>query len=724
MTETMASQELAQSVLDAVTAHIAVVDSTGGIVATNAAWRAFAQHNGHPPEALVGVGANYLSACRAAEVRDDVDAAVARKGIESVLKGEQALFVFEYPCHSPQLQRWFSMRVTSLPAGQSVVISHEEITVRRLAEDALRRSHEMLEERVRERTMELERSNEQLRLSAKAFDNTVEAVVITDAQRNVVAVNGAFTRITGYDGDEVMGSNPRCYGSDRHGHEFFQSLRAALDATGCWQGEIWNRRKNGEIYPAWESISASRDAGGRITHYVGVFSDISQIKRAEERLAFLAHHDPLTGLGNRLLFIDRMDQAIERARRHASPLALMFIDMDNFKLVNDSLGHEVGDRYLKTIGERLRTHLRAEDTVARLGGDEFAVLVSDFADAAAVARLAEALVHQLALGMRIAGHDVASSASIGISLFPDDADSGDALMKAADAAMYLAKTEGRNTARFFRAELTERAHRRMAMEGSLRQAVARQELLLHYQPLVDLGTGECVGLEALVRWDSAEHGLLLPDAFIPLAEETRLIQPIGQWVLERALQDLAGWRAEGLGPLHIAINVSWRQFNDERFVDCLAAALDAHGVPAQDLNLDLEVTESVLQSSAQAVRELERARKSGVHVLIDDFGTGHSSLSQLMRMPVDGLKIDRMFVQEAAQDPRSRAIIRSVIALAQGLKLELVAEGVETPDQAALLRELGCRYGQGYLFSAPVPAAEVPTVVAALARAAAAAPVR
>ncbi|MFY7867290.1 putative bifunctional diguanylate cyclase/phosphodiesterase [Roseateles sp.] len=716
----MLPPEFAQSVLDAVSAQIAVVAHSGEIIAVNAAWAASALKNGpHPASGSgIGIGSNYLEVCRVALAHGATDAALALEGIQSVLSGKLTCFVHEYPCHFGIEQHWFSMRVTPMPMNQGVVVAHEDITARCLAEARLKRSHEQLEARVRERTQALEISHEQLRVAAMAFNNTVEAVVISDREHKIVRVNGAFLRLTGYGLEEVLGRSARLYSSDRQGEDFYRSRQSTLDETGSWQGEIWNIRKNGEIFPAWESLSASRNANGQITHYVSVFSDISTVKRAEERLVFLAHHDPLTGLANRLLFSARLEQSLERARRHGSTLALMFIDMDNFKLVNDSLGHEVGDHYLRTVGQRLQSHLRAEDTVARLGGDEFGVITEGFSDNADVIGLADELVSLLAQEMHIAGHEVASSASIGISLFPDDADSTDTLMKAADAAMYLAKAEGRNTVRFFHADLRARALQRLEMESRLRHAVERQELLLHYQPLVDLASGECMGMEALLRWNSPDYGLLYPDSFIPMAEESRQIIPIGIWVAEQALRDLTHWRTLGLDHLELAINVSWRQFNDSHFVDRLNEMLAAQGVRASQLKLNIEVTESTLQSSVQAVRELERARQAGVHVLIDDFGTGYSSLGQLMHMPVDGVKIDRLFLRDATQDQRSRAIIHSVLTLAQGLGLSVVAEGIETPEQAALLKDQGCRYGQGFLFGAAMPASEVPSAVLARAKAA------
>jgi diguanylate cyclase (GGDEF)-like protein/PAS domain S-box-containing protein len=711
---------LAQSVLNAVATHIAVVAADGKIVAVNDAWRAFAQARGDPGEAAIGVGADYLGACRVAEARGDESAAMARLGIEAVLGGDLEVFHLEYPCGTPEAPGWYAMRVSRLAdcpaASPCVVVAHDDITARKQAEDALRRSHDLLEARVRERTAALECSAQQTRLTAHVLDSAVEGIVVADAQRNIVTVNRAFTQITGYTADEVLGRNPRLYSSGRHGAPFYEAIWRALDTTGHWQGEIWNRRKSGEVFPAWESIRVTRDAQGRVLDYISVFSDISSVKSAESRLAYLAHHDPLTGLANRLLFSARLEQAIEHAQRHGRRVGLLFIDLDNFKFVNDSLGHLVGDAYLKQQADRLVAHVRAEDTVARLGGDEFAVITEDLAQADDAGALADKLLAVLSQPVSTAGHEVQGSASVGIGVYPDDAATSEDLLKAADAAMYHAKAEGRHTARYFRPELGARTRERAALVASLRQAVARRELRLYYQPQVALATGRIAGLEALLRWDSPEHGLVMPERFIALAEETRLIQPIGRWVIEQALRDLAAWRAQGLAVPRVAVNVSWQQFNDARFVDRWIELLDAQGLPPHDLPLDVEITESMLDDSPRALRDLQRLRERGARVLIDDFGTGHSSLSQLIHLPVDGLKIDRLFLRDATHDAHSRAIVRAVIALAASLQLDAVAEGVETEAQAALLRAEQCRFAQGLLFGAAVPADAVPGLLRVTAR--------
>lgn len=714
--------EFASGILNAMSSHIAVVDRSGEIVTVNQAWRDFARRNGHPASARTGAGANYLEVCRKAEAAGDASATAIRLGIESVLWGEQSDFSCEYPCHSPQVQRWFLMRVTHMQETHFAVIAHEDITARRLAEEKLRASHRDLELRVERRTAELEqrnlqlheevaqreRSRQQLLQAAKVFDNAIEAIVVADAERHIVRVNAAFTRITGYEPGEVAGKNPRLLRSGRHDEAFHAAVWQSLEDSGQWQGEIWNRRKNGEIYPAWESISVTKGVRGQVLEYVSVFSDISVVKQAEERLAHLAHHDALTGLCNRLLFFARLDQALVRARRRQGMLALLFIDLDEFKSINDSLGHDVGDRYLVMMASRLSALVRAEDTVARLGGDEFAILAEDLGSAPDAGRLAEKVVRALAQAACIDGHVVSSSGSIGIGIYPDDATDGESLLKAADAAMYLAKAQGRNTARFYRPELSAQALERAAWKDDLRRALADEQLLLHYQPVVDLETMRCVGLEALLRWQSPERGLVMPESFIALAEETRWIQPIGQWMLRRIFLDQNLWRARGMAPLRVSVNLPWRQVNDEHFIDQFDAAVDAAEGDRNAVALDLEIAENTLQCGTQAVDALFRLRERGVRILVDDFGTGSSSLSQLIKRPVDGLKIDRTITTQVGRHGRSRAVFRAIVALARGLELDLVADGVENEAQLAFLRAEGCRFAQGVLLGAPVPADEVP----------------
>jgi diguanylate cyclase (GGDEF)-like protein/PAS domain S-box-containing protein len=712
-------------VLDGIAAHVAVVAPSGRIIAVNQAWERFGREQRARSPAASGVGANYLAECMAAERRGDASAGAARLGILSVLEGRERLFTLEYPCHSSDASRWFVMRVAPLPDSDQVVIVHDDVTARRLAEDALRASHAQLEQRVQARTSELAMRNQelrdeisrsehnqaQLRQAAKVFDSAVEGILIADAERRIVQVNAAFTRITGYPADELLGRNPRLLASGRHDEAFYDALWQSLDNAGRWQGEIWNRRKNGEPFPAWESISVSKDAEGRVVEYISVMSDISAVKQAEERLAHLAHHDPMTGLANRLLFSARLEQALERARRHDSGFALLFIDMDNFKVINDSLGHLAGDRYLQAVAGRLSALVRQEDTVARLGGDEFAVLVEDLAHAQDAGRLAGKLVQALGQGVQVGAREMASSCSIGIGLYPDDATSAEALLKAADAAMYRAKADGRNTWRFYRPELSAQAYQRMSMLGGLRRALERDELRVLYQPVVDLQSMLCIGVEALLRWQSPEHGLVLPQVFIPLAEESGLIQPIGRWVLQRALQDLAAWRAQGMSALRMAVNVSWRQFSDPGFVEHLTHTLRTHALGGDDLQLDLEITETALQDSPRSVADLQSLRAQKVRVMIDDFGTGYSSLSQLIHMPVDGLKIDRIFLRDIATDPHSCAIIRAIVALGRAMNLDLVGEGVETQAQLEFLRQEGCHSAQGFLLGAPMTADAVPSLI-------------
>lgn len=700
------------------TAHIAVLDPAGNIFSVNSAWRRFARENGNPPRRAVGVGANYLHVCARSAAAGDSLAAEVLQGLQAVLAGRIKNFRFEYPCHGSAQRRWYLMNASRMVGTGGIVVAHEDITSRKQAEEALRLSHEALEQRVQERTAALDASNralkaqiaeraraeERLRQAATVFDSTNEAIIIADANRVVLTVNKAFSAISGYSEAEVVGRNARFLKSGRQSDQFYAELWASLEATGQWQGEIWNRRKDGELYPAWESISAVRNERGEIVSYVSVLSDITALKRAEERLAHLAHHDALTGLANRLLFTAALEQALERARRHRSKLALLFIDVDHFKFINDTLGHAVGDAFLRVLAERLSATVRGEDTVARLGGDEFTVIVEDLHHPEDVAALAWKLIEVLSEKVTVDQHELSASISVGIGVYPDDANSAEHLLKAADAAMYHAKEHGRGTFSFYFSELTQRATERLELENALRRAVERNELFLEYQPIVNTQDGRIVAAEALVRWDHPQRGRVLPEKFIALAEETGLIHALGQWVLRQACADLRYWRELGLPFLRLAVNVSGRQLVQQGFVAALARLLD--GLPHGDEGaaLELEITESVLQTGDRVTEALSAVRELGVRIAVDDFGTGYSSLSQLRNLPVDALKIDRSFLSRADVDTHSRAIVATVLALGRNLDLQVVGEGVETAGQWEVLRDQGCDLAQGYFFGHPMTA--------------------
>jgi diguanylate cyclase (GGDEF)-like protein/PAS domain S-box-containing protein len=561
---------------------------------------------------------------------------------------------------------------------------------------------------------ERKQANEALRIAAVAFESQ-EGMTITNAEGEILRVNKAFTEITGYTEEEVAGQNPRLLNSGRQDAAFYTEMWDSITHTGFWQGEIWNRRKNGEAYPEWLSVATVKDDGGNVTHFVGTFTDITKRKTAEYEITHLAFYDHLTQLPNRRLMLDRLKQALVSCVRRNRQGALMLIDLDNFKSLNDTQGHAVGDQLLVEAASRLQFGIREGDTVARLGGDEFVVILEDLDEDEQSAVQAEAVARkiQLKLGqpyvldVSLEGEAPSKSihhctSSIGITLFCDHSVSVDELLKRADTAMYQAKDAGRNTLRFFDPEMQSALKARAAMELDLRKAIVEGQFQLHYQAQVDL-SGRVVGAEALVRWQHPINGLVSPANFIPLAEETGLILPLGHWVMEIACTQLAAWATRpGMDHLSLAVNVSARQFSLPNFVGEVLALLDYTGAPPDKLKLEL--TESLLLENTEDIIAKMRALKArGVSFSLDDFGTGYSSLSYLKRLPLDQLKIDQSFVREVLTDLNDAAIARTIVALAQSLGLAVIAEGVETAAQRDFLASNGCLVYQGYFFSRPLP---------------------
>ena len=547
---------------------------------------------------------------------------------------------------------------------------------------------------------------EQSRLAWTVFQNSVEAIIVTDAQERILSVNRAFTEVTGYTAEEAIGQTPRLLRSGHHDKSFYEAMWRDIDIMGFWQGEIHDRRKNGTFYPSSLSISAVRNKVGRVTHYVAVLSDITERKASEARIAFLAQHDPLTGLPNRTLLRDRLDQALANATRHGTRIALMFLDLDRFKTINDSLGHMTGDRLLQGVAQRLTSCVRETDTVSRQGGDEFLIVLTDVDVPDDAARVAEKILGLLQAPFDVDGQQLGTSFSIGIALYPEDGDSVEVLMKNADTAMYHAKESGRNTYRFFDEAMNINALERLHLENGLRHALAQQEFQLYYQPQVDLASGRIIGMEALLRWFSGVMGGIPPARFIPLAEECGLIVPIGEWVLHTACRQAAAWQDAGYPPIPVAVNLSALQFRRSDIVATVAAALTTGGIDGRWL--ELELTESLLmQSGPDILTTLGRLKALGVRLSIDDFGTGYSSLAYLKRFPVDRLKVDQSFVRDLTDDPDDATIVRAIIQLGHNLHLDVIAEGTETPEQMVFLLREGCAAAQGYLFSPPLPAEAV-----------------
>ena len=548
-------------------------------------------------------------------------------------------------------------------------------------------------------------AEQELRLAARVFADSGEGIVVADANNRIVSVNQAFCKVTGYSPEEVIGRNPRLLASGRHDREFYRVMWTTLMETGVWRGEVWNRRKNGEIFPEWLGLSLVRDAAGAVTHFVAIFSDISERKANEAHIEFLAHHDALTGLPNRVLLRDRVEQALGHAERAGNRVALLFIDLDRFKIVNDSLGHPAGDVLLREAARRLTESVRDTDTVSRTGGDEFLVVLADLPDSDAAARVAEKIMHAIGGSFRIDTHDIDISCSIGISLFPEDGDNFDDLVKRADTAMYHAKEAGRNAFRFHTERMTADALEQLDLQGRLRRALERDEFTLHYQPLIHLASGRVIGAEALLRWQDPASGLVPPGRFIGEAEHSGLIVPIGEWVLDEACREVAAWHAAGHPELFVAVNLSAIQFRRGDIADTVSRALTLARI--SPTALELELTESVMLDGAESVMAvLTRLKALGVRLSIDDFGTGYSSLAYLKRLDVDKLKIDQSFVRDLETDPDDAAIVQAVIQMARSLGLEVLAEGVETEAIAEGLRRLKCDLVQGYHFGRPMPAAD------------------
>lgn len=561
---------------------------------------------------------------------------------------------------------------------------------------------------------ELDRAEAELRVAATAFESQ-QGMIITDAQGVILRVNESFSRATGYAAQECVGQTPRLLRSDRHTPDFYARMWRSLLATGHWQGELWNRRKGGEVYAVWATICAVTDDAGRVTHYVGTQTDMTQRKEAEARILHLAFYDPLTRLPNRRLLLDRLQHAAVASLRNQCVGALLFLDLDHFKTLNDTLGHDLGDLLLQQVAERLTRASGDNATVARLGGDEFVVMLEDLSptqeDAATQAEaLGETLLDSLNQVYRLQGHEYVGSVSIGITLFSSQETSVDALMKQADLAMYDAKAAGRNTLRFFDPEMQEAVTLRAALVNGLREGLRERQFRLFYQPQVDSG-GRLVGVEALVRWQCPVRGLVLPAEFIPVAEETGFILPLGQWVLEAACTQLAAWAARPESAhLSLAVNVSVRQFCRADFVASLVATLARTG--ADPRRLKLELTESLLVEDVSDISaKMSALKELGLGLVLDDFGTGYSSLSYLRRLPLDQLKIDRSFVHDLLFDPNSVAIAQTIIVLGQTMGLAVLAEGVETAGQRDLLAGLGCHLYQGYLFGQPMPLEEFARLV-------------
>ncbi|MBF0165592.1 MAG: EAL domain-containing protein [Magnetococcales bacterium] len=540
-----------------------------------------------------------------------------------------------------------------------------------------------------------------LSLAARVFDNTSEGIVVTDPHAVIQSVNPGFTRITGYTSQEAVGHDMSLLKSGRHSREFYDRLWSELTSKGQWQGEFYNRRKDGTIYPQWANISAVFAPGGQIENYIAVFSDLTALRESQENLLYVTGHDPLTGLPNRHLFHERLTFVLGEARAAGAMVWVLLLDLDRFKVVNESMGHDVGDALIVEVSRRLGETLGGRGSPSRLGGDEFAMILSKSEDSQSVAQLAESLLAAMRVAFVIHEVEFFVGASIGIGVHPLDGEDAKTLMKNVDAALYHAKERGRNNFQFYRNEMNTRAMARMRMETSLRLALERQEFELYFQPQIHLPSGHLAGVEALIRWNRPGQGMVSPGEFIPLAEETGLIIPMGNWALADACRRAVSWFSTGVAPFRMAVNLSGLQFEQPDFVTRVTETLSASGLEASWL--ELELTESIAMGDAvETLVKLKSLSEVGVRLSIDDFGTGFSSLKYLKRFPIDTLKIDQSFVRNCASDMEDAMIIRAVIGLAHSLGLTVIAEGVEKREQLDFLKIHGCNEVQGYYFARPM----------------------
>lgn len=544
---------------------------------------------------------------------------------------------------------------------------------------------------------------EKLSLWAKVFEKSNEGILVTTKNGTIIDVNPAFTQITGYSKEEVVGKKPGMLKSDRHDKNFYKNMWHSLFTKGEWEAEIWDRRKSGEVYPKWLSISAVKSNSSEITNFVGIFSDITFAKQTEEQVERLLHYDPLTSLPNRILFYERLRQAVSYASRNKQIMGLMFLDLGRLKFVNSTLGHRAGDQLLVEAVQRLKECVSRRDTVSRVSGDEFAIIVEGIENVIQVIRTAEKIIGAISTPFRLNGQDIFITVSIGIALFPNDGEESEGLIKNADTAMFYAKEQGTNNFQFYSGELYARASERLALETDLRDALLKNKLFLHYQPKIELKTGKITGAEALIRWFDSEQGFIPPGKFIPLAEETGLIFKIFDVVLN-GIGSVVPKFQEILGtdvPFRIAVNLSLLQFRDYDLIEKFENAISRCGAAKC---LEVELTESTIMGDAdEVICVLKILKEMGINASVDDFGTGYSSLSYLKRLPIDTLKIDRSFIKDIPSDANDMAIVKAIITLGHGLNVKIIAEGAETREQIEFLRNENCDEVQGFYFYRPLP---------------------
>ncbi|MBF0187557.1 MAG: EAL domain-containing protein [Magnetococcales bacterium] len=618
--------------------------------------------------------------------------------IRSAMKG-QALYNIEHRIVRPNGTERIVHEQGEAVFDKEGMVTHlvgtvHDITERRDAEDQLRIATQVF-------GSAMAKVEDQFRITRKVLESAIECVAITDAKGRIQSVNPAFHQVTGYDESEVEGALPGVFQADLHEKRFIRKVRKSIAESGQWQGEVWNRRKDGEAFPEQVTVTAIQDDKGNTLNLVVLSHDISDVQRSREALRHQTYHDALTGLPNRSLFLDRLDQNLRRASRRKRRVCVILFDLDRFKNVNDSLGHAAGDDLLRLVAERVSETLREGDTVCRMGGDEFAIIPGDIHEAQDAVHVVQKLFEALEEPFTLLEHTLYITASVGITLHPEDGESAESLVRNADMAMSRAKDTGRNNFQFYTAAMDEAATDRLDLENALRMGVEKQEFALFYQPKIDAVTGAVVGMEALVRWIRDNGSPISPGVFIPMAEETGLILPLGDWILQEACRTTQMWRQKGFKSLRVAVNLSARQVANGGFFERVMEILDQTGLPTD--NIELEITESAMMTDLdRAVSVLGKLADQGIHIALDDFGTGYSSLSYLKKFPIHSLKIDRSFVNDITTDTDDAAIVSAILSMARSLKLEVIAEGVENRDQFTFLSHKKCDQIQGYLFSRPL----------------------
>lgn len=674
--------ELQTAIINAIPAHITLLDGEGQLIEVNQAWRDFAKKNNYPDTSF-GVGQNYLKTCDDSTGDDIGSASVAATGIRAVLIGKQPSFTMEYPCHSPDKQQWFRLMVAPLKTDNrhGAVVMHLDITERKLADIEMQRA-------------------------LSVFKSSSDGILIADANLLVLDVNPAYTVISGYTKAEVLGQKINFINYDLQLDGLEETTNRSLNEKGFWRGEVRNRRKSGEVYIENLSISIVSDELGQLLNYIVIFSDITQSKTHEAELDYVAHHDPLTGLPNRRLLTERLQQAMLKSRRDNDFLALCYIDLDNFKPINDKYGHDIGDRVLIEISNRLMSALRESDTVSRIGGDEFILLLPNLKSEDELHALLLRSMVKLQESVTFSGYQVRVSASIGVVLFPADDVDADTLLRHADQAMYIAKERGRHQYHIYDSKLAKEIETRNSYVDEIKNGLLAKDFVLFYQPKVNLVNRTVIGFEALVSWQHPVRGLLSPAEFLPTIINSNIEILFGDYVMRCAIEQLNQWQKQG-HRLQISVNVSANELRQVDLLDKINSQLLRF--PALETGqLEIEVLETAaIDDMPQVISTLTQCRSASIQVSLDDFGTGFSSLTIFRQLPVDILKIDQSFVRNMLINKGDQSIVESVISMAKAFDRTVIAEGVETMAQATRLIELGCNFGQGYGIAKPIPASDV-----------------